>query len=79
MKMSTGVSAFIITIAAAIISSGLAFLSYKSQIKAKEKNPYWPNELVIIDSCEYIKIDGGIFKVTQYIHKENCKNPFHAK
>jgi hypothetical protein len=35
----------------------------------------------VIDSCEYIEYDFGIFdqRVYTLTHKGNCKNPIHCK
>ena len=59
----------------------LSILGCDSTVKEVNDSYGFDYSIVIIDGCEYIKVDEGVghcrfFSLT---HKGNCKNPIHKK
>lgn len=64
---------------ASVIFIGTGLGCFMVIIKQERREEIEHPLVITIDKCEYIVVPGGMFSDRTYTHKEDCKNPIHAK
>lgn len=77
MNLRSEIPPLLICLLCAFVSFTAIRLLDKRQENRKRQNPYYPYKIVVLDSCEYIRIKGSIFSSDKLIHKETCDHSKH--